>query len=134
MWGTKLLSMFINTSLTTCIFSLTVLKINLDVKIKSVEEDEWFVKWFVNNLSILCSQCNDIKFFSNIFTSIKRIALWTFSIEISSNYWNCWIETINVVHKNVEGITKGLKLFLILARRRRKITFSKQNNSYKCSY
>ena len=29
---------------------------------------------------------------------------------------NCWIETINAVHKNVKRITKILKLFTILAR------------------
>ena len=36
---------------------------------------------FVNNLSIACSQCNVIKFISNIITSIKRIPLWTFPLK-----------------------------------------------------
>ena len=73
--------------------------------------------WLVNNLTITHSQCNGIKFLSIMVTSIKRIPLWTFSVEISSNYWNCWIGAINVVHENVQRITKGLKLFTILIRK-----------------
>ena len=73
--------------------------------------------WLVNNLTITRSQCNGIKLLSNIVTSIERIPLWKFSFEISSNYWDCWIETINAIQKKVKSITKGLKLFMNLARR-----------------
>ena len=60
------------------------------------------IGWLVNNLTITHSRCNGIKFLSNKVTSIKGMPLWTFSVEISSNYWNCWIGAINVVHKNVK--------------------------------
>ena len=96
----------------------STITLRLDVKTRSLQEGEWFVKCgrFVNNLRIPRGRCNGIKFPSNIVTNIKRIPLWTFSIEIFSNYWNYWIETTNVIAKNVKRITKGLERFTIFAR------------------
>ena len=62
--------------------------LGLDVKIRSMQEDEWFVKWVC--LSIMWVYPTVDVMVSSFFPTLSLVSK-EYHFEISSNYWNCWI-------------------------------------------